>query len=164
MEIKMATAAHIKIIQHLAETIWPICYAEIVSPEQIRYMLDLIYSPNALNAQMEKGHRFVIAYEVKTPVGFASYSTKSSVEPTIFRLHKIYVLTNLQTKGIGSFLLQHAVTQSKNEGATLLELNVNKYNPAINFYEKKGFTVLKEEVINIGNGYVMDDYVMVKDL
>ncbi len=160
MEINIATAADVKIIQELAEMIWPVCYADIVSPEQLRYMLDLIYTQDALKAQMEKGHRFVIAYEVETPIGFASYSAKSSEEPTIFRLHKIYVLTNLHTKGIGSTFLQYVVTQSKNAGATLLELNVNKYNPAIGFYEKKGFSILKEEVIDIGNGYVMDDYVM----
>lgn len=160
MEIKIATAADVEIIQELAEAIWPICYAEIVSPEQLRYMLDLIYRPNALKAQMEKGHRFVIAYELEKPIGFASYSAKSRDEPTIFRLHKIYVLTNLHTKGIGSFLLQYVITQSKNAGGTLLELNVNKYNPAKNFYEKKGFSILKEEVIDIGKSYVMDDYVM----
>jgi GNAT superfamily N-acetyltransferase len=160
MEIKIATAADVKIIQELAEMIWPVCYAEIVSPEQLRYMLDLIYTPNALKTQMEKGHRFVIAYEAETPIGFASYSAKSNEDPTIFRLHKIYVLTNLHTQGIGSSLLQYVITKSKNTGATLLELNVNKYNPAKNFYEKKGFSILKEEVIDIGNGYVMDDYVM----
>lgn len=160
MEIRIATAADVKIIQELAEAIWPICYADIISLEQLRYMLDLIYTPDALKAQMEKGHRFVIAYEAETPIGFASYSAKSSDEPTIFRLHKIYVLTNLHTKGIGSSLLQYVVAQSQRAGATLLELNVNKYNPAKNFYEKKGFSILKEEVIDIGNFYVMDDYVM----
>jgi hypothetical protein len=39
-------------------------------------------------------------------------------------------------------------------------LNVNKYNKAKFFYEKLGFTITKEEVIDIGNDYVMDDYVM----
>ena len=160
MEIKKATVADVEIIQELAEAIWPVCYGEIVSPEQLRYMLDLIYTPAALKAQMEKGHQFIIAYEAETPIGFASYSAKSNEEPTTFRLHKIYVLTSLQTKGIGSALLEYVTTQSKNAGATLLELNVNKYNPAKTFYEKKGFQILREEVIDIGNGYVMDDYVM----
>jgi GNAT superfamily N-acetyltransferase len=164
MEIKKAAQADVDVIQQLAETIWPICYAHIVSPEQLRYMLDLIYTPIALKAQMEKGHQFVIAYEAETPIGFASYSIKSADEPTIFRLHKIYVLTNLHAKGIGSSLLQHVLAQSKNAGAKMLELNVNKYNPAITFYEKKGFIILKVEVIDIGNGYVMDDYVMLASL
>ena len=164
MEIKKATTADVETIQHLAETIWPICYGEIISEKQLRYMLNLIYTPAALKAQMEKDHQFVIAYEAETPIGFASYSAKSTDEPNTFRLHKIYVLTNLHSKGVGSFLLDYVCTQSKNAGAIALELNVNKYNPAKNFYEKKGFTILREEVIDIGNGYVMDDYVMVASI
>lgn len=160
MEIKKATQADVEIIQKLAEEIWPVCYGDIISEEQLRYMLNLIYTPAALKAQIGKGHQFVIAYQAKTPIGFASYSEKSFQELTTFRLHKIYVLTSLQTKGIGSSLLKYVITQSRKAGATVLELNVNKYNNARKFYEKKNFTIVKEEVIDIGNGYVMDDYVM----
>ncbi len=161
MEIKKASLSDVGIIQQLAQTIWPICYKEIISADQLKYMLDLIYTPDALEAQIEKGHQFIIAYEVDTPIGFASYSAKSADEPKTFRLHKIYVLSNLHTNGIGSCLLKYVTTQSKHAGATLLELNVNKYNASKIFYDNKGFKILKEEVIDIGNGFVMDDYVMV---
>ena len=164
MEIKIAKEQDLQTIQQLAETIWPICYSKIISAEQISYMLDLIYSPEALQLQYEKGHQFIIATENEAPVGFASFSQKSDDEPLIFRLHKLYVLTTLHTKGIGSFLLEYVYTESKKAGAQLLELNVNKYNPAKTFYDKKGFSILKEEVIDIGNNYVMDDFVMVKTL
>ena len=164
MEIKIATADDLKIIKELAETIWPICYGEIISNEQINYMLDLIYSPQALKSQLQKGHQFIIALEENTPVGFASFSEKSKEEPSVFRLHKLYVVTTLHAKGIGSFLQDYVCAESKKAGAHLLELNVNKYNPAKNFYDRKGFNILKEEVIDIGNGYVMDDYVMTKHL
>ena len=137
MEIKNGSFADVNIIRELAETIWPICYGEIISAEQLRYMLDLIYSPDALKAQMEKGHQFIIAYKAETPIGFASYSAKSVEEYTTFRLHKIYVLTNLHTKGVGSSLLDYVATQSKKAGAILLELNVNKNNAAKIFYTKK---------------------------
>ncbi len=164
MEIQIATVKDLPRIKDLAETIWPVCYREIISSEQIRYMLDLIYSQDALEAQLEKGHRFIIVLEGETPIGFASFSKKSKEESTIFRLHKLYVLTTLHTKGVGTFMLNYVCAESKKAGACLLELNVNKYNPAKNFYDKKGFNISKEEVINIGNGYVMDDYVMVKQL
>jgi GNAT superfamily N-acetyltransferase len=161
MEIKKASPTDVGMIQQLAQTIWPVCYGEIISTNQLLYMLDLIYTPDALKAQIDKGHQFIIAYEIDTPIGFASYSVKSADEPTTIRLHKIYVLPNLHSKGIGSLLLEYVTTQSKNAGATLLELNVNKYNPSKIFYDNKGFKILKEEVIDIGNGYVMDDYVMI---
>jgi diamine N-acetyltransferase len=162
MEIKKAGIAEIGIIKNLAETIWPICYADIISAGQLQYMLQLIYSEDALLAQIEKGHQFIIAWGNDTPIGFASYSVKNETENTTYRLHKIYVLPNTPIKGIGSTLLTYVCEASSKQGATMLELNVNKYNNAIEFYTKKGFTILKEEVIDIGEGYVMDDYVMGK--
>jgi diamine N-acetyltransferase len=164
MEIKKAFLQDIATIQQLAETIWPEAYGKIISSEQLRYMLHLIYSETALAAQIEKGHQFILAIENNEAIGFASFSQKNNIEPTTFRLHKIYVLPNVPTKGIGSFLLSYVCNESIKQGATLLELNVNKYNPATQFYLKKGFSVLREEVIDIGEGYVMDDYVMVKEL
>jgi diamine N-acetyltransferase len=164
MEIQKAGIAEIGIIKTLAETIWPICYATIITTEQLQYMLQLVYSETALLAQIEKGHQFIIAWEDETPIGFASYSPKSATENTTYRLHKIYVLPKNPTKRIGSALLSYVCDASKSLGATTLELNVNKYNTAIQFYNKKGFTVTKEEVIDIGQGYVMDDYVMALSL
>jgi diamine N-acetyltransferase len=164
MEIKKAGKEYIATIQHLAETIWPEAYGKIISPEQLLYMLNLIYSKTSLTAQIEKGHQFVLAIENNEPIGFASFSQKSDEEFSTFRLHKIYVLPNVPTKGIGSFLLSYVCNESIKQGSTLLELNVNKYNSAMQFYLKKGFSVLREEVIDIGEGYVMDDYVMVKKL
>ena len=162
--MKLATTHDIKTIQQLAQNIWPLCYGDIISVEQISYMLELIYNDAALKTQMEEGHKFIIAHENDKPIGFASFSEKSSFKQTTFRLHKLYVLTTLHTKGIGSFLLNYICNESKKAGGLLLELNVNKNNPAITFYERNGFNILKEEIIDIGGGYIMDDYVMVKPL
>jgi diamine N-acetyltransferase len=164
VEVKKASKEDIATIQELAEIVWPEAYGKIISAEQLRYMLNLIYSETSLEAQIEKGHQFILAIENNEAVGFASFSQKSDIEPTTFRLHKIYVLPDVPTKGIGSFLLSYVCNESVTQGATLLELNVNKYNSAMQFYHKKGFTVLRDEVIDIGEGYVMDDYVMVKKL
>lgn len=160
MEIKIAGVDDVDTIKKLAETIWPICYATIISKDQLHYMLQLIYSKESLMAQIKNGHQFILAIENEVAIGFASFSPKNEKETSIFRLHKIYVLPNTTIKGIGSFLLTHICNTSKSLGAAMLELNVNKYNTAIDFYKKKGFTITKEEVIDIGQGYVMDDYVM----
>jgi diamine N-acetyltransferase len=164
MIIKPAYKEDIPVIKKLAETIWPICYKEIISLEQISYMLKLIYETYALEKQIEKGHQFILAYNAEMPIGFASYSPKSLTEPHIFRLHKIYVVPNLSIKGVGSLLLETVCNAAKSAKANVLELNVNKYNTAINFYKKKGFAITAEEVIDIGNGYLMDDYIMQKAL
>jgi GNAT superfamily N-acetyltransferase len=160
MEIVKASSKDISTIQQLAYTIWPIAYKEIISEVQLNYMLALIYSNASLQTQIEKGHQFILAIDNDMPIGFASFSQKSTAEKEIYRLHKIYVLPKHPTKGVGSFLLSYICNACTEAGAKTLELNVNKYNSAKEFYLKKGFTVLKNEVIDIGEGYVMDDYVM----
>ncbi len=160
MEIKNAGKQDIATIQHLVYAIWPNAYGTIISGEQIDYMLTLFYSDAALLEQMQKGHQFIFAVENETTLGFASFSAKSNNDPNTFRLHKLYVLPQQQSKGIGSYLLDYIYAEMKKYSATSLDLNVNKYNTAKEFYLKKGFAILKEEVIDIGEGYVMDDYVM----
>ncbi len=164
MEIRKAGIEDIPTIKNLAEVIWPEAYGGIISNEQLHYMLDLIYSEDSLKAQMEKGHQFILAVFENTAIGFASFSPKSSEESTTFRLHKLYVLPRQHAQGVGSALLNHVSAESKQQGGAQLELNVNKYNIAKKFYDKKGFTILKDEVIDIGEGFVMDDYVMVKTI
>ena len=164
MEIREAGEADIPLIKNLAEIIWPETYGEILSEEQLRYMLGLIYNESALKKQMNDGHKFIIVLKDNFEIGFASFSQKSKDEPKVFRLHKIYVLPGQHAQGAGSYMLNYIYEESIKAGGKQLELNVNKYNIAKKFYEKKGFTVSKEEVIDIGNGYVMDDYVMVKEL
>jgi diamine N-acetyltransferase len=160
MEIKKASKADIATIQQLVEDIWPEAYGTIISAEQIVYMLKLFYDDDALAAQMDNGHQFIFAVENETVLGFASFSVKSNDDPNTFRLHKLYVLPQQQTKGVGSFLLDNIYATMKKYSADSLELNVNKYNSAKEFYLKKGFAILREEVIDIGEGYLMDDYVM----
>ena len=164
MEIRKADLKDISIIRNLAQLIWPDAYGDIISKEQITYMLELMYSETSLKAQMDKGHQFILAVNEGLPIGFAAFSKKSDDEPQTFRLHKLYVLPRQHAQGVGSALLAQVITESKAEGATLLELNVNKFNIAKQFYDKKGFTILREEILDIGDGYVMDDYVMVKEL
>jgi len=166
MEIQEATIENIPVIHKLAYDIWPVTYKNIISPSQLSYMLDLLYSSANLQKQMEEqGHRFIILYDYiynsKLPVGFASFSKKSHGYPA-YKLHKLYVLPNQQGKGSGRFLINYIISTITKEGGSVLELNVNRDNPAQYFYHKLGFTITKEEDIDIGHGYFMNDYVMEK--
>ena len=161
LEIKKAGIKDIGLIQDLAFAIWPTAYGNIISPAQLNYMLDLIYSKKALTSQIENlHHRFIIVYENDTAVGFASYSPKHAGDQLVYRLHKLYVLPNQQGKGTGKFLLNFIMVEIKSAGAKTLELNVNRHNVAFHFYTKLGFTIAREEDIDIGEGYFMNDYVM----
>lgn len=161
MEIHKVGSESIAAIHSLAHSWWPQAYREILSAEQIAYMLELIYSEASLQSQVEeKKHQFIIATKDTHEIGFASYSQKDTLTPSVYRLHKIYVLPGLHGKGIGQLLLDFIVDDIRPRGATDLELNVNRYNKARTFYEKNGFKVTREEDNSIGNGYFMNDFVM----
>lgn len=162
--IRRAGIEDVELIRQLAYDTWPDAYGMILSPEQISYMLQRMYSIDVLSRQMDTGHTFIIVYEDEKPVGFAGFSQKNENEAGLFRLHKLYVLPSQQGKGTGKFLLQEVISRSKASGAHSLELNVNRNNKALHFYKKIGFQVTKEEDIDIGEGYFMNDYVMLLDL
>jgi GNAT superfamily N-acetyltransferase len=163
MIIKAANSKDIKTIQALAASIWPVAYSQILSTEQLSYMLQQFYSENALNEQMlTKGHQFYLTLnEHQTAVGFASVSKEN--EDT-FKLQKLYVLPTEQGKDYGKFLLQEVINYSKLNGGKSLILNVNRYNKAQYFYIKQGFQILQEIDIPIGNNYYMNDFVMERNL
>ena len=154
---KKATDEDILLIKELVVQVWPHTYANILSAAQIEYMMDLMYSEAALHQQMKDNHQFLIVYNNGIPIGFASYS---EVEPTIFKLHKIYLLPSQQGRGSGRTLVEEIIKDITAKGASSLILNVNRNNLAKSFYEKLGFDVLRIEDVPIGNGYYMNDYIM----
>ncbi|MEO5892891.1 MAG: GNAT family N-acetyltransferase [Ferruginibacter sp.] len=161
MEIKNVGIDSIPVIQELAHDTWAVAYKEILSAAQMNYMLELIYSMGALQKQIaEQGHQFILAMDHMGAAGFASWSVKSDKEPATYKLHKIYIDPNHQGKGVGKILLDHILEDVKAKGAGSLELNVNRQNKALGFYQKYGFKIMEEVDIPIGNGYFMNDYIM----
>jgi GNAT superfamily N-acetyltransferase len=157
--IRPADLDDINTIGFLAQQIWPDTYGEILPPEQLKYMLKLIYSPRSLRRQMvDERHQFLIVEQTEEPIGFASWSVTG--DPDLFKLHKLYVLPGRQGKGLGKTLLQFIFETIRPEGATRLRLNVNRFNKARQFYERMGFAVTGEEDIDIGHGYFMNDFIM----
>ncbi len=151
-------------IRTIAQEVWPIAYGSILSQSQLDYMMKMMYSVSALRQQAtEKRHHFILAIDDTVPVGFASYEFNSGGTHKT-KVHKIYILSSRQGKGIGKLLLDFILNEAENQNEKAVFLNVNKYNPAQHFYQKLGFSIVKDEVIDIGNGYVMDDFVMEKSI
>lgn len=163
LAIKNAGITDIPVIKELADTIWQITYKDILAPEQLAYMLDYFYSQPSLTRQMNDGQQFILLSLNKEQIGFASYSLINT-NPVTYKLHKLYVHPSQQGKGSGKFLLDNIINIIKQQGAGILELNVNRYNKALHFYQKIGFVIIKEEDVDIGNGYYQNDYVMQKNL
>ncbi|WP_298734009.1 GNAT family N-acetyltransferase [uncultured Chitinophaga sp.] len=163
LTIREATTTDITLIQELTERIWRPTYQHILSAEQIDYMIDLMYSTASLRRQMEAlEHQFILLYDGTTAIGFAAYSTTDAAG--IYKLHKIYLDGGYQGKGVGKFLINAVITRVKAQQGHILELDVNRHNKARHFYEKQGFVVVKEKDTDIGQGYLMNDYVMQKTL
>ncbi|HRH38884.1 MAG TPA: GNAT family N-acetyltransferase [Flavobacteriales bacterium] len=162
--IREASAADIPIIRSIALATWPVAYhPHILGIEQLEYMLDLLYSEATLSRVMSEGQRFLVMDRKGDYVAFASY-TPHYHGTRITHLNKLYVLPQVQGKGAGKELLLRVMGLARATGDSHLELNVNKRNVAISFYENNGFRIDREEVIDIGSGYVMDDFVMTMDL
>lgn len=157
LSIRNAILTDIPLIRELTFKVWPQTYAAILSKEQIDYMLEMMYSEVSLQKQMGDGCIFIIVYDETEAIGFASYQ---EIEPSVFKLHKIYVLTSQQGKATGRFLIDYIISKIQRQGATSLQLQVSRKNKARNFYEKLGFKVIDEKDFDIGNSYYMKDYIM----
>ena len=149
----------LSIIKDLAYAIWPSAYGEILSNEQLSYMLGNFYAVESLEKQMESGQIFELLLEDNKVVGYLGYELNCK-ETGLLKIHKIYLLPETQGKGFGKFMIDEVIKIAKNNQQKGVFLNVNKYNKAQFFYQKLGFVISKDEVIDIGNNYIMDDYVM----
>jgi GNAT superfamily N-acetyltransferase len=163
VSIRHATEADIPAIQQIATDTWWPTYRPILTDAQIEYMLALFYSPEAIASQMQDGHTYVLLLQDDIAKGFASYAARTE-NKDIYKLHRLYCLPETQGKGYGSQLMQYVEAAIKTMGKDVLELNVNIHNPANGFYERLGYIRAYAEKIDIGSGYIMDDYVMRKQL
>lgn len=158
ISIVPAKLEELKYVQTIAQRTWPDTFGKILSPEQIDYMLGMMYSLETLEKQMVGGYQFFLAEEEGEKLGFSGIEVNN--EPKKTKIHKIYILPSAQGKGIGKKMIQAIKEIALQNDQKSLLLNVNKYNlGAIAFYEYVGFVNIKSEIIDIGNGYVMDDFV-----
>ena len=155
--IRPATLEDRAFIRSVSERTWPSTYGHIISQEQIDFMLDWMYSDDSLAEQFHKGHQFYIASLNSEDIGFCSVSAEADQS---HKLNKLYILPSAQGTGAGSALLNKAIEVAKTKGSTSLFLQVNKHNSAYEFYLKKGFSKEGDFIFEIGNGFVMDDYIM----
>lgn len=163
MPIHKISHTEIKIVREIAQITWPVTFGEILSEKQIEYMLQMMYSTDILENQIEAGHEFYLYSEDKTPLAFLGIEANYKAIPQL-KIHKLYVLPGQQGKGIGEQFIRFAEKRALELEQESLILNVNRYNKATRFYEKLGFKNIKSEDIEIGNGYLMEDFVMEKIL
>lgn len=162
--LDVLTDADFSVLAALARTIWHAHYATIISIAQIDYMLAGRYTPEKLRGYLATDDRWMCLLRLSdTPVGYCSWArTPTSDE---LKLEQLYLLQEHRGKGLGGLMLRHVESHARTIGGKMLSLQVNKQNAdAVAVYQKAGFTVREEIVLDIGKGFVMDDFVMAKTL
>ena len=162
ISLKRISETDIPALQKIALPTWESTYLPILSKEQVAFMYQEIYSGAGLKKQMQAGQEFFFIWNETSPAGFLSLSLLNAEERR-YKLNKLYLLTENQGSGLGRQAIAAAENYVKNLGGNLLELNVNRYNPAKFFYEKCGYSIIREVDIPIGE-YWMNDFVMEKRL
>ncbi|WP_312195722.1 GNAT family N-acetyltransferase [Epilithonimonas vandammei] len=146
-------------IQDLAKKSWSFAYANILKQAQIDYMLELMYCEKTLKEHFENpNYQYYLVQENNEFLGFIGFEIHQEAETT--KLHRIYFLKEAQGKGLGKKSLEFVINEAKNVNDKRVILTVNKNNKAQNFYSSQGFQIYDEAIFDIGNGYVMDDYLM----
>jgi ribosomal protein S18 acetylase RimI-like enzyme len=163
-QILPASETDLPDIARLAGVVWRAHYPGIISTEQIEYMLAKMYSLETLREEIRlrriRYERLMVGQEL---AGFASHGPTE--RPKHFKLHKLYLHPACQRQGLGSLLLSHCEGEAGKLGADRLTLTVNKRNTkAIAAYLRNGFAITDSVVVDIGGGFVMDDYIMSKEL
>ncbi len=164
MEIRKAHPTDLPIIASLARLTWRHCYPSIVDRGQIEYMLAQRYSPEAMLASVASGQ---LTYELLTvdgePTAFAAHSPTPL--PSEHKLQQLYVRPEWQDRGLGRQLIHHVSAIARAAAKPTLVLTVNRRNlQAIESYLRSGFVIRESADFDIGNGFVMEDYVMTRRL
>ncbi len=163
-EILPAGEEHLAALTELAGVIWRQHYPGIISHAQIDYMLGKMYSLETLREEIgSRGIHFYRLLVEEKMTGFASIGPLKTAG--VWKLHKLYLLPEMHGRGLGSRLLQHCQTEARRLGARRLQLAVNKQNvKAVAAYRRNGFEIVESVVTDFGGGFVMDDFVMAKEL
>lgn len=161
LTIRKATSEDLKIIHDLAEDIWWPTYGQILEAGQIRFMLDTMYSIEALSEQQENGVIFLLAERDEESVAFAGYAAAPAEGK--LSIHKLYVHPAEQGRGTGRTLIHYIEQVAQSMGINTLELNVNRNNKALQFYQRVGFEIFREEDIPYYQ-YWMNDFILRKYL
>ena len=162
--IQPVPIADIEALAALARLIWQAAYAGIITPAPIDYMLAQRYAPERLASELGRPDVWWDqAFVGDERVGFSSCLLTGV--PRELKLDKIYVHPARQREGIGAALIECVLAHGRDNGCHTLVLAVNKQNAqAIAAYEKSGFSIREPVRVDIGGGFVMDDFIMARSI
>lgn len=141
----------------MAENIWRDHYIPIIGEKQVEYMLEKYFSAESLVEQIHSGTEFfLISYDYT----FAGFAAIKESDGKLF-LSKLYIDKEFRGKGIASHMFQKFIEICKMRELSHIWLTCNRNNTSsYEVYKHWGFVTIREEAADIGEGFVMDDYIM----
>ena len=159
--VKASKLVDFRNIESLARDIWEAHYTPIIGKAQVDYMLDKYQSVTSMQDQVENGFEY---YYFETDAGLIGYLGVKGEKTDLF-LSKVYVHEYYQGNGYGRNAMEFVEDLARSKHLAAVLLTVNKHNTgSIKFYERLGYQTIDAVVTDIGNGFVMDDFVMLKRL
>ena len=157
MEILTVNKEMIKETSDFASEVFIDYYIPLIGEKQARYMADLFLSQDAILKLIDDGAVFRLVKDEGEIIGFCEYKKE---EGRLF-LSKLYARKDQRHKGVGRFMFEDVKAYARRNGLKKIYLTVNKGNtPSYEIYLHLGFKVIDSVVNDIGQGYVMDDYIM----
>ena len=154
------TSAQIAEVARMAREVWNEHYVPLIGQAQVDYMVGKFQTPDAMESQIESGYEYFQIRQAGKNMGYAAIR-HDAADARLF-VSKLYVLAAWRKSGAGRQTLELIERMARERGATHLWLTVNKGNPSVRAYERLGFKIAEAIVVDIGGGFVMDDYKMEK--
>ncbi len=162
---KVETQAQIDSLCAIAERVWHLTYDPLLPQGQVDYMLDKFQSDHAVKDQMQNlGYRYYMVVCDGQDAGFVGFSPRYEGREETF-LSKVYLLPEFRGHGAVGKAFALVEEETRKEGLSKIRLTVNKGNShAVEVYGHYGFRTVELAETDIGGGYIMDDFIMVKEL
>lgn len=158
MNIVEVKKEEVKELADLASEIWHEYWPSLLSEEQIDYMVDKFQSENAIVKQLAT-ENYLYYFLIKDNVK-CGYFGISRIKDYLF-LSKLYIKKEYRHQGLGKIAFEKIIEIAKKLGYSSIKLTVNKNNKnTISAYLKYRLAIVDKTVTDIGNGFVMDDYIM----
>ena len=160
--VPVSTASQVADVAKMAHEVWTEHYVPLIGQAQVDYMISKFQSPAAMQAQIDSGYEYFQLRQGAENIGYAAIR-HDAADSRVF-VSKLYVLAAHRRSGSGRQGLELIERMARERGATHLWLTVNKGNSSVRAYERLGFRIVDAMVVDIGGGYLMDDYKMEREV
>jgi ribosomal protein S18 acetylase RimI-like enzyme len=157
--VRVITVSQIEAVATLAAEIWREHYTPIIGADQVDYMLKKFQSPEAVRTQIDANDLvYYLLYNDKRPAGYFAIQVRSD---EVF-LSKLYVARDSRKLGLAKNAIDFIKSIAADNCLKSISLTINKNNSeSLAAYQRLGFKNEKAVVTDIGNGFYMDDFVLI---